>query len=96
MSGGVDYFTHCDSAGVHDLYEDGEVERTDGYLTDLISERAVEFVGAREGPAPFLLSLHYTAPHWPWETRADEAESRRIGRAIRPPRRRLGRDLPAR
>lgn len=25
-----------------------------------------------------MLSLHYTAPHWPWEARSDEAESRRI------------------
>ena len=28
---------------------------------------------------PFLLSLHYSAPHWPWETRDDRAESQRIG-----------------
>lgn len=77
MSGGVDYFTHCDSGGTHDLY-DGEREvRREGYLTDLLSERAVEFVRRAKG-APFLLSLHYTAPHWPWETREDEAESRRI------------------
>jgi arylsulfatase A-like enzyme len=77
MSGGVDYFTHCDSGGTHDLY-DGEAEaRREGYLTDLISERAVQYVRARKG-TPFLLSLHYTAPHWPWETREDEAESRRI------------------
>jgi arylsulfatase A-like enzyme len=27
---------------------------------------------------PFLLSLHFTAPHWPWEGPDDEAESRRI------------------
>ena len=27
---------------------------------------------------PFLLSLHYTAPHWPWETRDDEAEAERF------------------
>ena len=26
--------------------------------------------GARAG-TPFFLSLHYTAPHWPWETRDD-------------------------
>jgi arylsulfatase A-like enzyme len=25
------------------------------------------------GGAPFFLSLHYTAPHWPWQTRADRA-----------------------
>jgi arylsulfatase A-like enzyme len=81
MSGGVDYFTHKDSLGVHDLY-DGETEASrTGYLTDLISERAVEFIGRRKGgKEPFLLSVHYTAPHWPWETRSDEAEARRIGK----------------
>jgi arylsulfatase A-like enzyme len=76
LSGGYDYFTHCDTAGVHDLW-DGETEiHRDGYMTDLITARAVEVV--RRAQAPFLLSLHYSAPHWPWETRADEAEARRI------------------
>jgi arylsulfatase A-like enzyme len=28
--------------------------------------------GAKQG-TPFFLSLHYTAPHWPWETREDHA-----------------------
>jgi arylsulfatase A-like enzyme len=77
MSGGVDYFTHCDSAGVHDLYQgDKEVHRT-GYLTDLLTEEAISFVRRANGK-PFLLSLHYTAPHWPWEARGDAEESRRI------------------
>src|SRR5687767_4666604 len=77
LSGGVDYFTHCDSIGRHDLY-DGEREvNASGYLTDLLSARAVQFVNKNKGK-PFLLSLHYTAPHWPWETRADEAEAKRI------------------
>jgi arylsulfatase A-like enzyme len=77
MSGGVDYFTHRDSAGQHDLYENETEVTRPGYLTDLLSERAIDFVRRQKG-APFLLSLHYTAPHWPWETRDDEAESRRI------------------
>jgi arylsulfatase A-like enzyme len=78
MSGGVDYFTHCDSAGTHDLYQgEKEVHRT-GYLTDLLTEEAISFVERAKGK-PFFLSLHYTAPHWPWETRADAEESRRIG-----------------
>jgi len=79
MSGGVDYFTHCDFSGTHDLYDgEKEVHRT-GYLTDLLTEKAIEFVrGQRKNP--FLLSLHYTAPHWPWETRADQEESRRIAK----------------
>ncbi|MFN7645425.1 MAG: sulfatase [Burkholderiales bacterium] len=73
MSGGVDYFTHCDSRGRHDLWEGETPTPADGYLTDLLSRRAVEVVerAAREPGTPFLLSLHYTAPHWPWETRDD-------------------------
>jgi arylsulfatase A-like enzyme len=81
LSGGVDYFTHCDSAGVHDLYQGDREVRRRGYLTDLLTEEAIAFVRRAKG-RPFLLSLHYTAPHWPWETRADEEESWRIGGAI--------------
>ena len=81
MSGGVDYFTHRDSAGHHDLHEgEAPAERT-GYLTDLISDRAVAFIDRQRGRgAPFLLSVHYTAPHWPWETRGDETVARALGR----------------
>lgn len=72
MAGGVDYFTHCDSRGTHDLYEGAEASKAEGYLTDLLSRRAVDYVDRMaEGNAPFFLSLHYTAPHWPWETRED-------------------------
>ncbi|HEX7054763.1 MAG TPA: sulfatase-like hydrolase/transferase [Burkholderiales bacterium] len=76
LSGGLDYFTHRDSAGAHDLWEGEEECHRPGYLTDLFSERAVEYI--KRARQPFLLSLHYTAPHWPWETREDEAEARRI------------------
>ena len=75
MSGGVDYFTHCSNNGTHDLYF-GEAEHAEeGYLTDLLSRRSVDYVRRMAEPArhgqPFFLSLHYTAPHWPWETRDD-------------------------
>jgi arylsulfatase A-like enzyme len=83
MSGGVDYFTHKDrvpgEGGADGLLE-GEVPiERHGYLTELLGERAVQVVDgyAREG-RPFLLSLHFTAPHWPWEGPNDEAESRRL------------------
>jgi arylsulfatase A-like enzyme len=82
MAGGVDYFTHCDSRGQHDLWF-GEEERADeGYLTDLITARSVDCIdrmadGAKAG-TPFFLSLHYTAPHWPWETRDDEALAQEV------------------
>ena len=76
LSGGFDYFTHHDTAGVHDLLEGDQEVHRDGYMTDLVSARAVDYVRRQKGP--FLLSLHYSAPHWPWETRADEAEAKRI------------------
>ncbi|MGH8846319.1 MAG: sulfatase family protein [Polaromonas sp.] len=77
MAGGVDYFTHCTSTGAHDLWVGEAQEQHEGYLTDLLSRRAVDIVrrmadGAQAG-TPFFLSLHYTAPHWPWETRDDAA-----------------------
>jgi arylsulfatase A-like enzyme len=79
LSGGLDYFTHKDTAGIHDLWEGEKEVRRKGYLTDLFTARAVEFVKRRRCE-PFLLSLHYNAPHWPWETRGDAAEARRIAK----------------
>ena len=75
MAGGADYFTHCNSTGKHDLYLGEQEHREEGYMTDLISRHAIDFVdrmacGAQSG-SPFFLSLHHTAPHWPWETRDD-------------------------
>jgi len=84
MSGGVDYFTHCGFTGQHDLWFGEEERAEEGYLTDLLSRRAVNFVermaarNAAEGEAPFFLSLHYTAPHWPWETREDAALAQEV------------------
>ncbi|MPM76557.1 Arylsulfatase [bioreactor metagenome] len=77
MSGGVDYFTHCGANGQHDLWFGDEEKAQPGYLTDLITEASVDFIDRMAGGAkqdtPFFLSVHYTAPHWPWETRDDEA-----------------------
>ncbi len=75
LSGGVSYFSHLDRGGQVDLVEDGEpVDQQGRYLTDLLSDRAVDFLAARAADRqPFLLSLRYTAPHWPWETRHGRA-----------------------
>ena len=76
LAGGVDYFSHCDSSGRHDLWLGEAAHQEEGYLTDLLSRRTVEYVErmARQD-APFFVSLHYTAPHWPWETRDDAARA---------------------
>jgi arylsulfatase A-like enzyme len=79
FSGGVDYFTHRDGIGQPDLWEDETPVEKTGYITDLISERAIESI--RRSTArrqAFYLSVHYTAPHWPWEGPGDEAVSRKL------------------
>lgn len=76
MSGAATYFTHKDANDELDFFE-GEVgvERA-GYMTELLTERAVSYLSRRH-TRPFYLSLHYTAPHWPWEGPADAAVSAR-------------------
>ena len=79
--GAIDYFTHKPGVGAHvkeDLYE-GEVPVHEvGYYTDLLGDRAAGFIRRQAQGQPFLLSLHYTAPHWPWEGPKDEEVSREI------------------
>ncbi len=50
-----------------------------GYLTDLIGDRVAREISrlGRE-PRPFMLSAHFTAPHWPWETPDDEEAARAL------------------
>jgi len=80
--GGLDYFTHKPGTGSdvgEDLWDqDAPVHRA-GYLTELLGDRAVSVIEryGRE-QRPFFLSLHFNAPHWPWEGPDDEAESKRI------------------
>ena len=74
MSGAVDHFTHKDMTGTLDLFE-GEVPvEKIGYMTDLLTQRAVEYIRLPH-QKPFYLSLHYTSPHWPWEGPKDVAFS---------------------
>ena len=81
LSGAADYFTHRASdgrtgplgpGGSPDLWENlTPVDRV-GYLTDLLSDKAVEIIG-RPRAQPFFLSLQYNAPHSPWEGPEDAA-----------------------
>src|SRR5687768_1244005 len=81
--GGVDYFRHG-FGGRSDLW-DGETRVEEaGYVTDLLAERTLETLDRRKADGrPFFISLHFTAPHWPWESNDAEgrAESDRIARA---------------
>lgn len=68
LSGAADYHLHKNGLGEPDLYENLTPIERNGYLTDLLTQRAVEFIKRRRN-GPFYLSLHYTAPHWPWQDR---------------------------
>lgn len=72
LAGCVDYYSHIFYWGqargvnpVHDLWQDGrEVWENGRYLTELITERAVDFI-ARHAREPFFLYVPYNAPHYP-------------------------------
>ncbi|MDR0810244.1 MAG: sulfatase-like hydrolase/transferase [Gemmobacter sp.] len=77
-SGAVDFFTHRSFSGSHDLWEGDDEAHVDGYLTDILSDRAADYIRRKAADGPYMLSVHYSAPHWPWETREDRAEAERI------------------
>ena len=81
--GAVDYYTHANQKD--DLWDDDVQVHQMGYLTDLLGSRAVDVVnGYAKSGRPFLISLHFNAPHWPWEAPGDEAESKRLRSAAQP------------
>jgi arylsulfatase A-like enzyme len=76
--GAVDYYSHANQ-NKDDLWDDDVQVHQMGYLTDMLGSRAVDVVnGYAKSTRPFLLSLHFNAPHWPWEAPGDEAESNRL------------------
>ena len=77
MGGYTGYYTHVGDGGEHDLYEGETPIEKQGYVTDMLSDRATAWVAAAAAaPTPFFLSLHYTAPHWPWSAPSVEAAAR--------------------
>src|SRR2546421_11550243 len=85
----ADYFNHGAEASrtyvlpypglAHQLHEQEVPVERHGYMTNLLGDRAVQSVESyAKSKEPFLLSLHFTAPHWPWEGPDGEADSKRI------------------
>ena len=59
--GGCDY-------NKSDLVREGTVVIEKKYITDVITEDALNYIEERqEDNVPFYLSVHYTAPHTPWD-----------------------------
>jgi len=77
--GSIDYFNHQGTDHKDDFWNDNEALHQVGYSTELFGQHAVDVVNAyARDRQPFFLSLHFNAPHWPWESVSDEAESERL------------------
>jgi arylsulfatase A-like enzyme len=80
--GKLDYFTHKSSGpatDTDDLWDGDALVHNHGYLTGLLADRAIMQIDASaKAHTPFFMSLHFNAPHWPWEGPGDEAESQRV------------------
>ena len=71
-SGAADYISH--KAGMEgdgrriDLYENESPVPTEGYMTDLLADKAISFLKVKRNK-PLFLAITFTAPHWPWQAR---------------------------
>jgi arylsulfatase A-like enzyme len=76
--GAIDYFNHS-FQGQRDLWDgDTPIEKI-GYSTDLLADRTIEsFKRFAATDKPWFISMHLTAPHWPWEGPEDEAVARQL------------------
>ena len=66
LSGYIDFYTHVRGDGQHDLFENTAPVHEDGYMTDLITARALSFIERRTAE-PFFLDVSYNAAHWPYQ-----------------------------
>lgn len=66
LGGTMDYFYHNEPDGTPALVEDDRPVVREGYFTDMVTDRAVEFL-REKSPSPFFLYLPYTAPSAPFQ-----------------------------
>lgn len=76
---GFDYFMGFRTGGTTPsnptLEKDGETREFEGLTPDILTDHAIEFLNSAspdEADKPFLLSLHFRAPHARWLPVADE------------------------
>ncbi len=71
---GFDYWNVLPGQGVYDnpiLIEMGEEKQHQGYVTDIITDLAMDWVRGRDPDKPFLLLYHHKAPHAQWVPSAE-------------------------
>ncbi len=66
---GFDYWNVLPGQGDYydpTFFEMGEEVKYEGYVTDIITEKAVEWLDSLNGEDPFFLMVHHKAPHSSW------------------------------
>ncbi|MFO0366728.1 MAG: sulfatase [Acidobacteriota bacterium] len=66
LSGNVDHYSHKEINNEHDWYENLHPVHPVGYSTDLIRDRALQYLDAH-ATRPFFLYLPFNAVHWPFQ-----------------------------
>ncbi|MFR9649825.1 MAG: sulfatase-like hydrolase/transferase [Rikenellaceae bacterium] len=72
VAGNIDYHSHIDQAMYDDWWSGDNLQEEEGYVTDLIGEKAVNFI-AEHKDEPFFLYLPHEAPHYPLQGRNSPA-----------------------
>jgi arylsulfatase A len=68
--GNVDFYSHENVEKYHDLWENEEPIREEGYLTELITRRTVKYLDEHSKShrdQPFFVYVPYNAVHWPFQ-----------------------------
>ncbi len=67
---GFDYYNVLHGQGLYFnpiMRENGEDKVFEGYATDIIGDKSIEFIKERDKNKPFMLMCHHKAPHRSWE-----------------------------
>ncbi len=73
ISGNIDFISHRDQAGIYDWWHNSDTIYEEGYVTDLITEHALDFM-EKNRDKPFFVYLPHEAPHYPYQGRNDKAD----------------------
>jgi arylsulfatase A-like enzyme len=67
---GFDYWNILPGQGVYhdpEMIEMGQRRKHEGYVTDIITDAAIDWLKQRKSDRPFLLMCHHKAPHRRWQ-----------------------------
>lgn len=80
-NGFTDFYHRTDGDGRADLFENDRPVEVPGYMTDLITERSVQFI-EQNARRPFFIDVAYNAAHWPYQVPDKPSKARNNARHV--------------